>query len=182
MIVVSQLSDIERAEWDAYVNASVHGLPLHLSGWQDVLQNTYGYETPFLIARHETNDPANIAGVMPLFLVRSRLTGRRAVTMPGGICAEDAGAAMALATEAEQVATRNGLSRIDIQDTRDCWLDNYQTENGHVGWIVDVRGTRKIDQSDYIATFVARSERLERITYMWSWIEKVSSLTTFTRY
>lgn len=142
MMVVTELTDSERNEWDEYVRTSANGMPLHLSGWQEVLRATYGYETHFLLVRDETAaDPAAIAGVMPMFLVQSRLTGHRAVTMPGGICADDGGAAATLAAEATQIAQSRGAQRVHVQDARQTWLNDFQTVNGHVGWVVDVRGT-----------------------------------------
>jgi len=35
---ISDLTAAESAEWDAYVMAAPDGLPLHLSGWRDVMQ------------------------------------------------------------------------------------------------------------------------------------------------
>ena len=102
-MIVSELSDNTRIEWDAYVNRSEYGLPQHLSAWQEILRETYGYETHFLMTRHDSGPTSGaISGVMPLFLVDSVLTGRRAMTMPGGICAEDAAAAQSLAAAAEE--------------------------------------------------------------------------------
>ena len=160
MMVVTELTDNERVEWDEYVQASADGLPLHLSGWQDVLRATYGYETHFLLVHDETAaDPAAIAGVMPLYLVKSRLTGHRAVTMPGGICADDGGAAATLAAEATQIAVTRGAQRIHVQDTRRCWLDDFQTVNGHVGWVVDVRGS-EAERSKQLHRNVRRQIRM----------------------
>jgi FemAB-related protein (PEP-CTERM system-associated) len=143
-MIVSELSENTRLEWDAYVNRSVHGLPQHLSAWQEILRETYGYETHFLMTRH-VSGPASgaISGIMPLFLVDSILTGRRAMTMPGGICAEDADAARSLAAAAEKIAREHGSTLVQVQDTRQRWLDDYTTVNGHVGWIVDVSGSEE---------------------------------------
>ena len=82
--VISDLTDDNCKAWDAYVRSAQVGLPLHLSGWRHVLQNTYGYETRYLLAQ----STHRIVGVLPLFLLPSRLTGKRAMTMPGGVCAD----------------------------------------------------------------------------------------------
>lgn len=39
---VTELTRGERGLWDAFVRAAPHGLPQHLSGWQEVLSKTYG--------------------------------------------------------------------------------------------------------------------------------------------
>ena len=123
-----------------------HGLPQHLSAWQKMLRETYGYETHFLhgTRRDSGQRRVRLSGVMPLFLVRQRLTGRRAMTMPGGICAEDAGAAQSLAAAAEEdrraitaphwFRSRTHASAGSMTTT---------TVNGHVGWIVDVSGSEE---------------------------------------
>ncbi len=109
-MIVSELSENTRLEWDAYVNRSMYGLPQHLSAWQEILRETYGYETHFLMTRHVSGPTSGaISGVMPLFLVDSILTGRRAMTMPGGICAEDVNAARSLAATAEKIARESWL-------------------------------------------------------------------------
>lgn len=143
-MIVTELSDSTRPEWDAYVSRSDYGLPQHLSAWQDILSETYGYETRFLFARADTGPTSGgICGVMPLYMVDSLLTGRRATTMPGGMCAENSEAAQALAQKAEEVAREHGSKLVLIQDTRQRWLDDYTTVNGHVGWIVDVDGSEE---------------------------------------
>jgi hypothetical protein len=143
-MIVTELTDGTRPEWDAYVKRSQYGLPQHLSAWREILQESYGYETHFLMTRADTGPTSgSISGVMPLFLVDSLLTGRRAMTMPGGICAENGAAARALAEKAEAVARDHGSKLVQIQDTRQRWLDDYTTVNGHVGWIVDVRGSEE---------------------------------------
>ncbi len=143
-MIVTELTDATRPEWDAYVKRSEYGLPQHLSAWRDILRESYGYETHFLMTRADTGPASgSISGVMPLMLVDSVLTGRRAMTMPGGICAENAQSAKALADKAEEVARNHGSKRVQIQDTRQRWLDDYTTVNGHVGWIVDVRGSEE---------------------------------------
>lgn len=139
-MVVTELVQAERGCWDAFVQASPHGLPQHLSGWQDVLSKTYGYDTCYLVAWRAANGhgPA-IAGVMPLFLVQSPLVGRTAMTMPGGLCAEDETTAAALLDKAREVARRARAKRLVLHDTRQAWPGGLATSCEHESWLVDVR-------------------------------------------
>src|SRR5437870_1059429 len=95
---IEELKEQDCVAWDSYVHTAPAGLPQHLSGWRSVLRNTYGYETRYLFARCEQagNNGSPIVGVMPLFFVKSLLTGHTAMTMPGGLCADNQTVAQAL--------------------------------------------------------------------------------------
>ena len=134
MAAITELTDRDCPAWDAYVKNAALGLPQHLSGWRDVLYNTYGYETPFLIARQGER----VVGVLPLFLVRSVLMGNTAMTMPGGLCAEDAEVAAELINGGKEIARQARAKHFIVQDTRQTWPADLHTTTHHVHWIVDV--------------------------------------------
>jgi FemAB-related protein (PEP-CTERM system-associated) len=132
MLEVQELSEASRAEWDAFVRSTPGGLPLHLSGWQDVLAATYDYRTYFLIAQERET----IRGVMPLFIVPSLLTGKRMMTMPGGLCAVDEAAALSLLDRAEVLAGEEALSQVVVHDSREVWTEEWQVNSDHVYWLL----------------------------------------------
>lgn len=132
---IEVLNDTDAVAWDAYVQKSPNGLPLHLSGWQDVMRRTYGYKTPYLLARRH----GRVAGVMPLFQVNSLLFGRKLSTMPGGLCADDDTVAAALIAEATTLAHKQRVRKLIVQDTRYAWPDaTLSTSTQHVHWLVDL--------------------------------------------
>lgn len=132
-IVIDALTKQTADEWDNYVRSSVHGLPLHLAGWREVMQKTYGYETSFLMAR----DGEEIVGVLPLFVVPSRLTGKRAMTMPGGLCADRDDIAISL-VEKGLCLVVDDVDRLLIQDSRQKFSNEWLTESQHVYWLVEL--------------------------------------------
>ena len=134
MITITELTDQEHPAWDAYVNEAAHGLPHHLSGWRQILYETHGYETPFLMAR----DDERVVGVLPIFVVQSFLVGNTAMTMPGGLCAESNEVAAQLIAHGKDVARQTNAKRFVVQDTRQDWPGELQTTTDHVHWIVDV--------------------------------------------
>ncbi len=134
-MTIVELQESDEADWNNYVRASENGLPFHLAGWRSVLAKTYGYRTHFLMAR----EGERVTGVLPLFLVRSRLVGDRAMTLPGGLCAESPEAAQALVARGREVARQAGAEQLVLQDTRQVWLDEMQTASDHEHWLVDVR-------------------------------------------
>jgi FemAB-related protein (PEP-CTERM system-associated) len=80
-------TDVDKT-WDRFVER--HGAPTvaHLSAWGRVFQRAYGHEPVYLTAE----DAGETVGVLPLVMLRSRLFGRRLVSMPfldyGGVLAE----------------------------------------------------------------------------------------------
>ncbi|UCC54727.1 MAG: GNAT family N-acetyltransferase [Anaerolineaceae bacterium] len=137
--VVAELNGDTCEVWDAYVRSAKDGLPLHLSGWRHVLQNTYGYETRYLFAQ----SAHNIVGVLPLFLLPSRLTGKRAMTMPGGVCADDEQIAHSLIERGMQLACEEGVKRLLIQDSRRPFSNRLRSESQHVYWLLDLPSTEE---------------------------------------
>jgi hypothetical protein len=141
------------------VRQAPQGLPQHLTGWQEVLARTYGYNTYYCVAWHGGNScklqaasckpkassqqptasSRSIAGVMPLFVVQSPLLGRTLTTMPGGLCAEDETAAAALLAEGRALAQRVRAKRFVLHDTRQAWPGELETTCDHEHWLVDVR-------------------------------------------
>jgi serine/alanine adding enzyme len=131
---ISRLTDDTCDSWDSYVRSASHGLPLHLSGWSKIMRHTYGYETCYIAAQ----DQEVIVGVLPLFLVPSLLTGKRAMTMPGAICADNKIIAAKLIEQAVKTSANAGIDRILLQDSRQELPDNWFSESDHVFWLVEL--------------------------------------------
>ena len=64
--------------WDAFVKNHPHGSPFHLRAWQSLIEESFGHRPYHLAARTSPNGP--IMGVLPLFLVRSRIFGRMLIS------------------------------------------------------------------------------------------------------
>lgn len=132
---IIELTAETRPLWDEYVRNSPHGLPQHLSGWQDVQRRTYGHEPHYLMALED----GRVAGVLPLFLIRSLWLGNTTRTMPGGLCADSEAAALALIEAGRAWAKAVGARRFGIADSRRCWPADLPATSDHVYWLVDVR-------------------------------------------
>ena len=101
----------DSAEWDAFVAAASDGTVAHRWAWLRIVQDTYGHPTYPLAAVRA----GRLVGVLPLVLVRSRIYGRRLVSMPyldcGGICAAgNAEAEQKLFQAAVELATEMRVS------------------------------------------------------------------------
>ncbi len=138
-IAVQELDQSRSAEWDAFVRRAPGGLPLHLSGWRQVMQATYGYQTHYRMAQ----DGDDILAVLPSFIVPSHLTGKRMMTMPGGLCAVNQEAAEVLLANAAQLAEAEGLGSVILQDSRQQWSETWPAESAHVSWLLPLPDTEE---------------------------------------
>jgi len=87
-----EVYDLKREEekaWDSYVYNSNTSTFHHQLGWRNVVEKTYKHKPLYLIAKEE----GEIKGVLPLFLIKSVLFGKKLVSVPfapyGGVCAEN---------------------------------------------------------------------------------------------
>jgi FemAB-related protein (PEP-CTERM system-associated) len=76
-MIVSELHSARRGEWDAFVRAMPAGTLFHLSGWKDVMEETFRHRTYLLVAE----EGGAIAGVLPLVHIKSRLFGCSLISM-----------------------------------------------------------------------------------------------------
>lgn len=134
-MLITELTAEKRPLWDEYVRQSPHGLPQHLSGWQDVQRQTYDHEPHYLMAL----EGEQVVGVLPLFLIRSRLLGNIARTMPGGLCAANDEAALALIDAGRAWAKTAKARRFFIADSRRAWPAGIPTTSDHVYWLMDIQ-------------------------------------------
>ena len=134
---VVEMQDRDRPVWDEYVRHSAHALPLHLSGWREVMQRTYGYPTHFLMAM----GGGQVEGVLPLIQVRSWLVGKSLSSLPGGLCAENEEAAQALIHYAEDLTRTQKVARLILRDSRQDWAGNLSATRHHSAWVVTMADT-----------------------------------------
>ena len=120
-LTILRLDPLDRAaaaSWDAYVLACPQATFFHRSGWQRVLQQSFGHEGYFLYAQVD----GRIEGVLPLAHVRSRLFGNALVGLPfavyGGVAATSPEAAAALEQEAQTLAKRLKVPHLELRNVQ----------------------------------------------------------------
>jgi len=86
---ITELQREDEKAWDMYVHKSNSSTFYHQLGWRNVVEKTYKHKPVYLIAKEE----GEIKGVLPLFLMRSWIFGKKLVSVPfapyGGVCAGD---------------------------------------------------------------------------------------------
>ena len=123
-IIIEQLSKNEFQEWDAYVNQHSSGTFFHLSGWKTVIEQAYGHDTFYLMAR----SGERISGVLPLGHVNSHLFGNALISNPfcvyGGAIADNDSIRLQLENAAEEESLKRQVDYLELRNTiktRDDW-------------------------------------------------------------
>src|SRR5262245_25199966 len=111
MISVVRDGDASKA-WHRFVEQQPRATVAHLAAWGEIAREAYGHERIYLTAHDADGD---VAGVLPLVLVRSRIFGRRLVSMPfldyGGVPAQPGGGAARALVEAALDVARGPAAR-----------------------------------------------------------------------
>ncbi|MCH7760266.1 GNAT family N-acetyltransferase [candidate division TA06 bacterium] len=78
-MVIKKINPREDARWDLFVNSHPYGTIYHHSAWQEVIEQTYHHTPSYWVLEDENH---SIRGGIAFFLIRSPLTGNRAVSLP----------------------------------------------------------------------------------------------------
>lgn len=101
---VEPLTPADEPSWKQYVAHHPAGWLFHELAWQRAVGQVFGHRPVYLMARRGDN----VCGVLPMFVVESRLAGRLLVSVPyavhGGPLTDDAESAAALRRAAERIA------------------------------------------------------------------------------
>ncbi len=136
---VATLSFHHDTAWGRYVMTHREGTLFHTLAWRNAVKEAFSHEDCYLVARREDR----IVGAVPLFFIRSRLTGRMLVSVPygvgGGIIADDIETAIALFNSARELADRLRCDTIDLRSER-AVLPDLPTVDDYVGFRRELPG------------------------------------------
>jgi serine/alanine adding enzyme len=79
MTTVQVNGNVSQDEWRWYVERHPEGLYYHLPQWKETLEQSFRRRPFYLFAR---NSEGRLVGLLPLFQVKSPLTGNRLVSLP----------------------------------------------------------------------------------------------------
>jgi len=77
---IEELKKNDEFYWDEYVRKSDRSTFYHQIGWKNVIERSYKHKPIYLIAK----DNGEIKGLLPLFLLQSRIFGNRLISVPFG--------------------------------------------------------------------------------------------------
>ena len=112
---VRALAPGEAALWDAFVLRCPAATFFHLSGWQRVVERSFGHRTHYLLAERD----GEIRGVLPLVHIKSRLFGSSLISnafcVYGGPAAADEAARTALDRQAVALLAATGADCLEYR-------------------------------------------------------------------
>jgi FemAB-related protein (PEP-CTERM system-associated) len=124
-------------DWNTYIETSPQAVFAHHLGWKRVVEETFGHRPFYLIAYRQNQ----VAGLLPLFLVKSVIFGRYLVTSPfltfGGLISDDENAASALVSKAVQIAQETRAGYVEIRNER-VYSQLPHTKNSYYTLILDI--------------------------------------------
>lgn len=116
--VVRLLNAQRRPAWDRFVADRAEGTVFHMLGWRDAVAACFPHEDIYLLAERD----GHVVGVLPMFLLKSRLAGRMLVSVPygvgGGIIADDELVVETLFHAARGVARGRDCNSVDFRSER----------------------------------------------------------------
>ena len=134
---ITELRREDEKAWDSYILKSDQSTFYHQIGWRNVVEKTYKHKPIYLIAK----EAGEINGVLPLFLMKSVIFGKKLVSVPfapyGGVCANDKTIEKALVEEATRITEESGADYLELRtisegNTPD--LIGGTGESSGVGW------------------------------------------------
>lgn len=123
---IRTLDPSECDDWDCFARTAEGGHFFHLSGWQDVVTQSFGHKTYYLRAVEKDK----IVGLLPLVHIKSALFGNglisNAFCVAGGPLAETGEIRDALVRHAQEVMHEAGANYVELRDT-EITMDGWQT-------------------------------------------------------
>ena len=137
MNVKSRIKQLQRSDlftnklWDDFVINSEKATFFHRSGWQRIINDSFGHSTYFLYIEYA----GNIQGILPLANVKSVLFGNSLVSLPfsvyGGIIASDIDVYVELERAAQDLALSLNVDHLEFRNVSTRHFD-WPTQNIYV--------------------------------------------------
>jgi FemAB-related protein (PEP-CTERM system-associated) len=122
MITIRLCANETEQHWSEYVQTHTLSTFCHLYGWKKIIEDGFGYKSYYLVAENNNN----VAGILPLFLVKSKIFGAYLVSMPfmdyGGILGDNQEALDKLLTEARRIGK---IEEVDFLELRHNYPNNF---------------------------------------------------------
>ncbi len=152
---IRMAEDRDAVDWNGYVNETSSASFFHLWEWGEVTKSAYGY-APIRLVAHRAG---KVVGILPLVDVTSSLLGRSlistAFTVGGGIVADDAQAASALAGVAVDIGRIRRVRYVELRSEQ-ALLEGWQTKSGVYA---SFKKTMLKDEEEHFASLPRRRRR-----------------------
>lgn len=130
---VRLLTAERRPAWEHYIADHADGTLFHTLGWRDAVAACFPHEDIYLMAERDSR----VVGVLPMFLLKSRLAGRILVSVPygvgGGVIADDDQAVESLFRATQDIAHRRDCRSVDFRSEK-ALINELPTSDCYVGF------------------------------------------------
>lgn len=151
----------EHKEWNNYVEQHPAGCIHHRSEWKTLLNQSYGHECFYFIARNVSN---SIVGLLPLVHLNSRLFGNMLISMPyfqrAGAIADNPHIEDKLIQAANQHAKKFGIEHIEYRD--DIQRKNMPAQSHKVNMVLSLPSTDEDLFNSFSSKLRAQIKRPQR--------------------
>ena len=117
-IRIKAYSENNRDVWDSFVLNNSNSSFFHLSGWKDVVKQSFNHHALYIMAFQQDK----LTGILPLFEVKSRLFGNALVSVPfgvyGGTCSLNSKAENALLNSAATLGKLMGVDYVEFRNEK----------------------------------------------------------------
>jgi len=134
--VIEIVNEAEEDEWKKFLYGCDAASIYHTPEWKKILEETFNYKAHYLFAK---DDSGKIIGLLPLFHVKSKLTGNRLCSVPfSHICGPlgDESAVNFLISERINLYEDLNVSYFEIRDRVD--FDGFQRQNSFCMHILEL--------------------------------------------
>jgi len=108
--------ETDTGEWDDYIYNNDNANIYHQIAWRRIIENTFGHKSYYLIAK----DNNIIKGVLPLFLMESKLFGRHLISLPfldrAGVISDNQQIMSLLCDQAIGLAQRSQVDFLELRN------------------------------------------------------------------
>jgi FemAB-related protein (PEP-CTERM system-associated) len=103
-------------QWDGFVHRHPHGTPFHLTAWKHCIENTFCFQSLYLMAL----EAGILRGVLPLFLVQNLVIKKALISSPfavyGGALAETTEVLHTLIDHANALGKELGVEYVELRN------------------------------------------------------------------
>jgi FemAB-related protein (PEP-CTERM system-associated) len=108
----------QEAAWNQFVHSHQEATFFHCTGWKRAVEKVFHHRSFYLLAQEK----GEIEGILPLFLIKSRLFGTFMVSTPfavyGGVCARSDEARKLLVERAKELAQEQNVTYLELRNRR----------------------------------------------------------------
>ncbi|HEY9204667.1 MAG TPA: hypothetical protein VIO58_02005, partial [Candidatus Methanoperedens sp.] len=133
---IYELKKEDEKAWDEYVFNHSNSTFYHQLGWKNVVEKSYRHKPYYLIAKENNK----IKGVLPLFLMESKIFGKKLVSVPyapySGALADNEYIESALVEKAEKIMKMCDADYLELRNLIEKQNLTYSTNYSYINFVI----------------------------------------------